>query len=132
MDSWGSCDDFCTHAFGCLLSSFPVHLPRLDRWAQAGNRWLRRAAAVVLTYSVRRKVQVQTAFHLADLLLTDTDDLVQKGYGWLLKETSNAEPRQVFDYVMQNKAAVPRTALRYAIEKLPLAWRKRAMSKPEG
>lgn len=132
VDSWGSCDDFCTHAFGCLLYSFPAHLPKLDRWAQAENRWLRRAAAVVVIYSVRRKAHVETAFHLADLLLTDGDDLVQKGYGWLLKETSKAEPRQVFAYVMQNKTVMPRTALRYTIEKLPAAWRKRAMAKSQG
>lgn len=129
VDSWGSCDDFCTHAFGHLVFGHPVHLPRLDHWAQAENRWLRRAAAVVLIYSVRRKTHVATAFHIADILLTDADDLVQKGYGWLLKETSKAEPRRVFDYVMQNKAVMPRTALRYAIEKLPPAWRKRAMAK---
>jgi 3-methyladenine DNA glycosylase AlkD len=79
VDSWGSCDDFCTHGFGGLIYSFPVHLPKLDRWAQAESRWLRRAAAVALIYSVRRKAHVETAFHLADLLLTDGDDLVQKG-----------------------------------------------------
>jgi 3-methyladenine DNA glycosylase AlkD len=132
VDSWGSCDDFCTHAFGGLIYSFPVHLPKLDRWAQAKSLWLRRAAAVVLIYSVRRKAHVEAAFHLADVLLTDAEDLVQKGYGWLLKETCKAEPRRVFDYVMQNKAVMPRTALRYAIEKLPPAWRKRAMARPEG
>ena len=132
VDGWSSCDDFCTHAFGCLLYSFPVQMPKLDRWTQAESRWLRRAAAVVLIYSVRRKVHVEAAFHLADLLLTDGDDLVQKGYGWLLKETCKAEPRQVFDYVMRNKTAMPRTALRYAIDKLPPAWRKRAMARPEG
>jgi hypothetical protein len=49
-----------------------------------------------------------------------------------LKETCKAEPQQVFDYVMQNKAVMPRTALRYAIEKLPPAWRKRAMARPQG
>ena len=132
VDGWSSCDDFCTHAFGCLLYSYPNGLPKLDRWAESQNRWLRRAAAVAVIYSVRRKAQMETAFHIADLLLTDTDDLVQKGYGWLLKETSKAEPRRVFAYVMQNKAAMPRIALRYAIEKLPTAWRKCAMARPAG
>ena len=49
-----------------------------------------------------------------------------------LEETCKAEPQKVFDYVRQNRIAMPRTALCYAIEKLPPAWRKRAMARPEG
>jgi len=54
--------------------------------------------------------------------------LVQKGYGWMLKEAANLFPQEVFQYVLKNKAKMPRTALRYAIEKMPAAWRKKALS----
>jgi 3-methyladenine DNA glycosylase AlkD len=55
--------------------------------------------------------------------------MVQKGYGWLLKEASKAHQQQVFDYVMKWKAKMPRTALRYAIEKMPVEMRRQAMSR---
>jgi len=68
-------------------------------------------------------------FAMADLFLADEDDMVQKGYGWMLKEASNKFPNEVFEYVMNNKKEMPRTALRYAIEKLPVDKRKKAMKK---
>jgi 3-methyladenine DNA glycosylase AlkD len=55
--------------------------------------------------------------------------MVQKGYGWLLKEASRAHQAEVFDYVMKNKAVMPRTSLRYAIEKMPAELRRKAMER---
>ena len=68
-------------------------------------------------------------FGIAGILLTDTNDLVQKGYGWMLKAASQAYPMEVFDYVMSKKAAMPRTAFRYAIEKLSPELKAKAMKK---
>lgn len=129
VDGWGSCDDFCTHAFGALLYQYPDLIPQTQAWTQSENRWLRRAAAVVLIYGLRREAHLDAAFDVADLLLTDDDDLVQKGYGWMLKEASKHTPRPIFDYVMAHKAVMPRTALRYAIEKLEPHLRKQAMAR---
>ncbi|MGC9399543.1 MAG: DNA alkylation repair protein [Anaerolineae bacterium] len=129
VDGWGSCDDVCTHAFGALLYQHPELVPQAQAWTQAENRWLRRAAAVALIYGLRREAHLDAAFEVADLLLTDKDDLVQKGYGWMLKEASKRAPRQVFDYVLAHKNVMPRTALRYAIEKLEPPLRKQAMAR---
>ncbi len=129
VDGWDSCDDFCTHAFGSLIYQYPDCVAVVKRWTKADNRWMRRAAAVVLIYGVRRCALHQAAFEVSDLLLMDADDLVQKGYGWLLKEVSNLSPEPVFEYVMLNKAAMPRTALRYAIEKLDPDLRRQAMER---
>lgn len=68
-------------------------------------------------------------FEIAGILLLDRDDMVQKGYGWILKAASQAHQEEVFNYVMQHKAVMPRTALRYAIEKMPPALRTMAMEK---
>ena len=68
-------------------------------------------------------------FEIADILLQDTDDMVQKGYGWMLKAASHSHQKDVFHYVMKNKKIMPRTALRYAIEKMPLDLKRRAMAK---
>ena len=58
-------------------------------------------------------------FEVAKTLLHDKEDLVQKGYGWLLKSASVQNQKEVFDFVIKNKKFMSRTALRYAIEKLP-------------
>jgi 3-methyladenine DNA glycosylase AlkD len=129
VHDWGSCDDFCTHAFGSLICQYPECLTNVMRWTASANRWFRRAAAVVMIYSVKRGEHVKEAFQIADKLLTDQDDMVQKGYGWMLKVISNNDPISVFKYVMKNKAGMPRTSLRYAIEKLEFSLRKQAMVK---
>lgn len=66
---------------------------------------------------------------IADELLADDDNMVQKGYGWLLKAASEAHPDDVFNFLMARKTAMPRTAFRYALEKLPKDKRELAMKK---
>ena len=66
---------------------------------------------------------------ISDRLLKDEDDLVQKGYGWLLKDTSIRHQEQVFNYIMRNKSLLPRTALRYTVERMPENLRRQAMEK---
>jgi 3-methyladenine DNA glycosylase AlkD len=129
VDDWSSCDDFCTHAFGYLIFVFPTLIPNVKAWIPSDDRWFRRGAAVVMIYGNRRGGNIEPAFEIADQLLMDDDDLVQKGYGWMLKEISQTEPIRVFDFVMERKAFMPRTSLRYAIEKLPPELRQKAMEK---
>ncbi|MBE0512732.1 DNA alkylation repair protein [Candidatus Bathyarchaeota archaeon] len=129
VHGWGACDDLCTHAFGAFIFQLPEFIPKIKEWTTSANRWMRRASSVVLIYSIRRKKHLGSIFEMADALLTDHDIMVQKGYGWMLKEASNHYPKEVFDYVMRNKKKMPRTALRYAIEKLSPQLRKEAMKR---
>lgn len=129
VTGWGSCDDLCTHALGAFVYQFPEIIPKVKVWTTSENCWLRRASAVVFIYAIRRDTYIDDGFKIADLLLQDTDDMVQKGYGWMLKEISNAYPQKVFTYVMAHKDKMPRTSLRYAIEKLSPDLRKKAMAK---
>ncbi|MBI2774507.1 DNA alkylation repair protein [Candidatus Dependentiae bacterium] len=127
VSNWASCDDFCAHALGFFLYKFPQFLPKLKIWARSENRWMRRASAVSLIYSLRKDFYLEDAFELATILLEDKDDLVQKGYGWMLKEATKTRQKEVFTFVMNHKAKMPRTALRYSIEKLPSAMKQEAM-----
>ena len=129
VDGWGSCDDLCTHALGDFVLRYPEFSPRVKEWSRSENRWQRRASAVTLIYGARRGRNLAHVFEVADALLTDPDDMVQKGYGWMLKVASKTYPDEVFQYVMRHKKEMPRTALRYAIEKLPEARRRPAMQK---
>ena len=127
VNNWGKCDDFCNHSVGELVLLYSEFIKDLKRWTKSPNQWLRRAAAVTLILPVRKGKFKKQAFEISDLLLEDKEDLVQKGYGWLLKEASKRHQKDVFDYVMKNKKKMPRTALRYAIEKMPADLKKQAM-----
>ena len=128
VTNWGACDNLCCTALGYFIYQFPEYFPKVKKWAVSKNRWVRRASAVVLIYSINKKKSLVPVFEIADILLLDKDDMVQKGYGWMLKEASNHEPEKVFEYVMSHKKEMPRTALRYAIEKLSLNLKKQAMA----
>ena len=129
VHGWGACDDLCTHTLGAFIYQFPEFIQKTREWTRSKNRWVRRASAVCLIYSVRRKKHLGDVFETADALLTDQDIMVQKGYGWMLKEASNHYPKEVFDYVMKNRREMPRIALRYAIEKLSPEHRIEAMKR---
>ena len=108
---------------------YPKYLAELKKWAQSENRWMRRAAAVTLIIPAREGKFLKDIFEIAAILLVDQDDLVQKGYGWMLKAASQAHQQEVFDYVISKKSIMPRTALRYAIEKMPKELKAKAMAK---
>jgi 3-methyladenine DNA glycosylase AlkD len=129
VDNWAKCDTLCNHTLGTFVEMYPQFIENLEVWARAENRWLRRASAVTLILPARKGAFLQEVFEISDILLMDKDDMVQKGYGWLLKEASRKHQAEVFDYVMKWKAQMPRTALRYAIEKMPVEMRKRAMER---
>jgi 3-methyladenine DNA glycosylase AlkD len=129
ITNWASCDGFCNHTMGDFIERYPESIEELKRWTQSENRWMRRAAAVSLIVPAKHGKFLNESLEIASLLLTDTDDLVQKGYGWLLKEAGRKHTDEVFSFVMKNRKAMPRTALRYAIELMPKDLRAAAMKK---
>ena len=129
INNWAKCDGFCNHTLGDLIEKYPQILSEIKSWAKSPNRWLKRASAVSLIVPAKRGCFLQDAIEICDVLLRDEDDLVQKGYGWLLKEESRTHQKEVFDYVVKNKQVMPRTALRYAIELLPKELKSEAMKK---
>jgi 3-methyladenine DNA glycosylase AlkD len=126
VNDWAGCDTLCG-PLGLFVLKFPQSVSRIFKWTKSKNRWFRRAGAVSLILSLRKGRLLKEAFKTADALLLDEDDMVQKGYGWMLKEASNIFPKEVIDFVDARKARMPRTALRYAIEKLPANQRKQLM-----
>jgi len=129
VGNWASCDTFCNHTVGAFVEMYPRYLSDLKRWARSRNRWMRRASAVSLIVLARKGMFLKDIFEIAGILLMDEDDLVQKGYGWMLKVAGDRHQKEVFGYVMKNKDRMPRTALRYAIEKMPKELKIKAMAK---
>lgn len=129
INNWASCDTLCNHTVAAYIEMFPENIRWLISLTHSENRWMRRGSAVTLILPARKGKFLNEIFEIADILLLDIDDLVQKGYGWMLKAASESHQKEVFDYVMNKKSFMPRTALRYAIEKMPPEMRKMAMEK---
>lgn len=129
VNNWASCDTLCNHTIGEFIEMYPEYLARLKDLAKSDNRWMRRASSVTLIIPARKGKFLNEILEIADILLLDKDDLVQKGYGWMLKAASEANQREIFEYVLKNKSIMPRTALRYAIEKMPKDLKSKAMEK---
>lgn len=129
INNWATCDNFCNNTVGAFLIMYPEYLPQLKKWAIAKNRWLQRASAVSLILPARDGLFLEESFQIAELLLKSEDDLVQKGYGWLLKVASKPHGKAVFNFVNERKDKMPRTALRYAIEHFDDAKKKKLMGK---
>ncbi len=129
VNNWASCDTLCNHTVGEFIEMYPEYISELKKWAVSDNRWVRRAAAVSLIIPARHGLFLTDIFEIADIMLLDQDDLVQKGYGWMLKAASESHQKEVFDYVIKNKSVMPRTSLRYSIEKMPKELKAEAMKK---
>jgi 3-methyladenine DNA glycosylase AlkD len=129
INNWAKCDVFCTSTVAVFLEMYPDYINKLKTWAKSKNIWLKRASAVSLILLAREGKFLDQVFEIADILLTDPADMVQKGYGWLLKEASRKNQKKIFDYVVKHKAIMPRTALRYAIELMPGNLKVLAMKK---
>ena len=129
INNWAKCDGFCNHTIGDLLEKFPEILPEIKSWSKSKNKWLKRASAVSLILPARRGKYLTDVFEISDVLLLDAEDMVLKGYGWLLKEASRKHQKKVLAYVLKNKKIMPRTSLRYAIELMPEELRQKALKK---
>jgi 3-methyladenine DNA glycosylase AlkD len=129
VDDWAKCDTLCNHTVAALVDRYPTLLSKLKEWTGSEKRFVKRAAAVTLIIPAREGRYLKDIFEIADMLMMDSDDMVQKGYGWMLKAASESHQKEVFDYVMRNKDKMPRTALRYAIEKMPVEMKKKAMER---
>jgi len=129
VSNWASCDTLCNHTIGAFMEMFPEYVPVLKEWAESKNRWMRRASAVSLIIPARQGKFLKDIIEIAEILLLDQDDMVQKGYGWMLKEASRTHQKEIYDFVTRKKTIMPRTALRYAIEKMPKELKIKAMEK---
>lgn len=127
VNNWADCDTLCNHTIGTFIMKYPEYVDELKHWAKSSGRWVKRASAVSFIVPARKGMYLEDIFQIADILLLDKDDMVRKGYGWMLKSASQAHQKEVFDYVLCKRSVMPRTALRYAIEKMPEEMRREAM-----
>jgi 3-methyladenine DNA glycosylase AlkD len=124
--NWATTDAICGSLIGPLLVRYPRLAEPVRGWARDRNMWVRRASAVALIPSVRRGAALDIAYDVAHTLHGDTEDLIQKAVGWLLREAGKSDAARLERYLRKNGPGVPRTTVRYAIERFPHA-RRRAL-----
>lgn len=116
-NNWATTDSICGLLLGPLVLQFPELAKTVGGWSRDTNLWVRRAAAVTLIPSVRRGRQLDCAYAVAARLHRDREDLIQKAVGWMLREAGKTDPLRLERYLRKNGPNIPRTTVRYAIER---------------
>jgi len=125
--SWADHDALAHYLIAPMVAADPARVKTVCRWAKSPDRWHRRAACVALIEGTRRKMFFFDILKLSGMLLRDQDDMVQKGLGWLLRETAKADPTRTVPYLMGIRKTAPRLVLRTACETLPSKTRMRIL-----
>ena len=129
ISSWADHDGLVHYLIAPMVVTKPSRVRNVFRWSKSPRRWHRRAACVALIQGTRQKKFFPEITKLSDSLLADEDDMVQKGLGWLLRETAKYDAKRTVPYLMKIRERAPRLVLRTACEKLSVMEKKRILSK---
>jgi 3-methyladenine DNA glycosylase AlkD len=122
--NWATTDAICGYLIGPLILQHPDLADAMRAWSKHRSRWVRRAAAVGLIPPIRKGLALGLGYDVARTLHPDREDLIQKAVGWMLREAGKADPARLERYLRENGPTIPRTTLRYAIERMPEARRR--------
>jgi len=128
VGSWADHDALVHDLIAPMVAANPARVKKVFRWAKSPNRWHRRAACVALIRGTRGKMFFPEIVKLSDALLADEDDMVQKGLGWLLRETAKYDPKRTVPYLMKIRGRTPRLVLRTACETLPESGKRKVLA----
>jgi 3-methyladenine DNA glycosylase AlkD len=125
--NWATTDAICGYLIGPLLVVRPSLAPRVAAWSGHRNLWVRRASAVSLIPLLRKRAALDLAYDVARRMHADREDLIQKAVGWMLREAGKSDPARLERYLRRNGPNIPRTTLRYAIERFSPRVRRKIM-----
>jgi 3-methyladenine DNA glycosylase AlkD len=128
ITSWADHDGLVHYLIAPMIAAKPARARSVFAWAKSPNRWHRRAACVALIQGTRRKMFFPEIVRLSNVLLQDEDDMVQKGLGWLLRETAKHNRAETVPYLLKICTRSPRLVLRTACETLPPTMRKKILA----
>ncbi len=122
INNWDLVDVTCPRIVGMyLLDNDPQILFKL---AKSKNLWERRIGMISTLALIKIKKDLDTPIQLANLLLNDKHDLMHKAVGWMLREVGKQDVNVLRSFLDENVDKMPRTMLRYSIEKLKIGERK--------
>jgi len=128
ISSWADHDGLVHSLIAPMVAAKAERTKSVFRWAKSDDRWHRRAACVALIRGARARRFFPEIVKLSDSLLGDKDDMVQKGLGWLLRETAKFDAKRTVPYLMKIRGRAPRLVLRTACETLPMAAKRRILA----
>jgi 3-methyladenine DNA glycosylase AlkD len=126
INNWDLVDVACRYVIGVYLFDKPRGI--LYDLARSAKLWERRTAIVSTWYFIRAG-QLDDALAIAELLLADREDLIHKATGWMLRYSGDKDPARLRAFLDEHAPTMPRTALRYSIEKFPPQERKEYLSR---
>lgn len=125
INNWDLVDVSCYKIIGEYL--FDRDRKILYKLAQSKNLWEKRIAIVSTLYFIRQKDFTDT-LKISEILLNDKHDLIHKAVGWMLREVGKKDENVLHDFLKKHAKTMPRTTLRYSIERLPIEFKKYYMS----
>lgn len=125
INNWDLVDTSAPYIVGIHLRTRSRAI--LRKLAKSRNVWERRIA-IVATFGLIRAGETKDTYEIAQMLLSDDHDLIHKAVGWALREAGKQSPSQLVSFLKLNFAALPRTTLRYAIERFPAEQRKKFLA----
>jgi 3-methyladenine DNA glycosylase AlkD len=128
-DNWAVTDQLSTQIVGILIDKFPKLADTVESWDRSPNLWLRRASAVSFVKPAGKGRYLEHAYRIATVLLPDSHDLIHKACGWLLREAGKSDAARLERYLLEHGSAIPRTTVRYAIERFPESQRQLILQK---
>ena len=128
-DNWATIDHICPDIVSPLINAYPDLINEVIRWTDSKNRWLRRASAVSFIKHARHGKHISAVRKTAKKLFSDQDGLIQKANGWLLRESGKTDMKRLEKFLLMHGKKIPRTTLRYAIERFPERKRKEILIK---
>ena len=127
LATWAAVDSCAGVVVSPLLRRFPALVPRIAAWSAAPNLWVRRMSAVPLVPFARRGAHLAQAYVTAWALRDDPEDLIHKAMGWLLREAGKADAARLEAFLLRHGPAIPRTTVRYAIERFAPGQRRQLL-----
>ncbi|QQS61383.1 MAG: DNA alkylation repair protein [Candidatus Moraniibacteriota bacterium] len=128
VNNWDLVDTTAPYILGEYMSTYPEEKNRLYVWAQSKNLWERRVA-ILSTFAFIKKNSFSDTIVIAEKLLVDKHDLIHKAVGWMLREVGKRDKEILIHFLEKYTNAMPRTMLRYAIEKFPQEERGRYLKR---
>jgi len=123
INNWDLIDVSVHYVLGNAILNGIFSLDLLEKLSLSSSLWDRRMS-IVATWVFIRKSDVYPTISLSKNLLSDNEDLIHKAVGWMLRESWKKEPEIIEDFLVEHYDQIPRTTLRYAIEKMEESKRK--------